>query len=89
MKQTGDMVIKNEFGLHARPAAQLVSLATKFESQIFLTKDETKVNAKSILGVLVLAAESGSTITIEAEGNDAEEAIQGLIALADRKFDTE
>ena len=89
MKKTEDMVIKNEYGLHARPAAQLVSLATKFDAQIFLLKDETKVNAKSILGVLVLAAESGSTVTVEAEGEDAEEAVQEILALAERKFDTE
>jgi len=88
-KMTGEILIKNEYGLHARPAAQLVSLATKFDSQIFLIKDDTKVNAKSILGVLVLAAENGSTVTIEAEGEDAEEAVKEISALADRKFDTE
>lgn len=89
MTKTGEMKIQNEFGLHARPAAALVSLANKFEAQIFLVKDDTKVNAKSILGVLVLAAENGSTVQIEAEGDDAEEAIQKLIELANDRFGTE
>ncbi len=89
MKSTGEMVISNEFGLHARPAAALVSLANKFQSQIFLVKDDTKVNAKSILGVLVLAAESGSTVIIEAQGEDAEEAVTEIIELANNRFGTE
>lgn len=83
------MVIQNEFGLHARPAAALVSLANKFQAQIFLVKDETKVNAKSILGVLVLAAESGSTVKIEAEGDDAKRAVEQIIELANNRFGTE
>lgn len=89
MKHTGEMKIVNEFGLHARPAAALVSLANKFESQIFLIKDDTKVNAKSILGVLVLAAESGSTVEVEAEGDDAEKAVQEIMKLAENSFGTE
>lgn len=89
MKQSGEMKIVNEFGLHARPAAALVSLANKFESQIFLLKEDTKVNAKSILGVLVLAAESGSTVEVEAEGEDAEQAVQEIIKLAENGFGTE
>ncbi|MBS1271377.1 MAG: Phosphocarrier protein HPr [Candidatus Marinimicrobia bacterium] len=89
MKKTGEIVIKNEFGLHARPAAALVSLTSKFDSQIFLIKDDTKVNAKSILGVLVLAAENGSTVQVEAEGEDAEEAISQIKELADNHFGTE
>jgi len=89
MKKTGEIVIKNEFGLHARPAAALVSLTSKFKSQIFLIKDDTKVNAKSILGVLVLAAESGSTVQVEAEGEDADEAITQIQELAENHFGTE
>jgi len=89
MTVTGEMVIRNEFGLHARPAAALVSLANKFHAQIFLVKDETKVNAKSILGVLVLAAESGSTVKIEAEGEDANQAVEQIIELANDRFGTE
>lgn len=89
MKHTGEMVITNEFGLHARPAAALVSLANKFQAQVFLIKDDTKVNAKSILGVLVLAAESGSKVTIEAQGEDAEEAVKEIIELANNRFGTE
>jgi len=88
-KTSGEMTIKNEFGLHARPAAALVSLANKYESQIFLRKDDTKVNGKSILGVLVLAAENGSTVEVEAEGEDAEEAVREIIKLAENKFGTE
>lgn len=89
MKHSGEMKIVNEFGLHARPAAALVSLANKFDSQIFLLKDDTKVNAKSILGVLVLAAESGSTVDVEAEGEDAEQAVEEIIKLAENGFGTE
>ncbi len=88
-RASGEMVIKNEFGLHARPAAALVSRANKYKSQIFLMKDDNKVNGKSILGVLVLAAENGSTVRVEAEGEDAEEAVDDILQLAEDKFGTE
>jgi phosphocarrier protein HPr len=75
------VVIPNPLGLHARPAAQLVRLASTFQSQIELVKDDLSVNAKSIMGVMMLAAECGSTLSIRASGDDAEQALQALAEL--------
>ncbi|HEU5049691.1 MAG TPA: HPr family phosphocarrier protein [Gemmatimonadales bacterium] len=78
-----DVVIVNPLGLHARPAAQMVRLANDFASEIRLEKDGLEVNAKSIMGVMMLAAECGSTIRVRADGADeaaAVDAICGLIA---------
>jgi len=73
--------VTNPLGVHARPAAQLVRLSNTFESEILLVKDGVPVNGKSIMGVMMLAAECGSTITIRAEGGDAEAAVTALIDL--------
>ena len=73
--------VTNPLGVHARPAAQLVRLSNTFESEILLVKDGVPVNGKSIMGVMMLAAECGSTITIRAEGGDAEAAVTALIEL--------
>ena len=81
-----EIQIVNEQGLHARPATALVNLTQKFNSDIFLLSGEKKINAKSILGVLVLAAEKGSTLGIQAIGNDAEEAAAAICKLAENKF---
>ncbi|MDA3871251.1 MAG: HPr family phosphocarrier protein [Candidatus Marinimicrobia bacterium] len=78
--------ILNHQGLHARPATALVSLASKFESDIFLIRDDKKINAKSILGVLVLAAEHGSKLKIQALGVDEEEAAEAIIELSKDHF---
>jgi phosphocarrier protein HPr len=78
--------ITNPLGLHARPAAQLVRLATTFESDIRLEKDGMEVNGKSIMGVMMLAAEPGSTITIRADGSDAEAALDALCGLVAKGF---
>jgi phosphocarrier protein HPr len=78
--------IVNRLGLHARPAAELVKLAGRFESEIWLEKDGLEVNGKSIMGVLMLAAEHGSRLTLRAEGRDAEEALGALGELIDRGF---
>ena len=72
------VIVKNKQGLHARPAALFVQLANKFESNITVKKDKERVNGKSIMGILMLAAGQGSQIVIEAEGVDAEEAIMEL-----------
>lgn len=77
--------IENEEGLHMKPASMFVSEAGKFKSKIFVSKDNMKVNAKSIIGVMMLAAVKGSTITIEAEGEDAEEALKSLEDLVVRR----
>jgi len=71
----GSAVIKNRLGLHARPSAEFVKLAAKFRAEISVGKDGSWVNGKSIMGVMTLAAEFGSTVTVRAEGEDAREAV--------------
>jgi len=78
--------IINKLGMHARPAALLVETATRFESEIILVKDDLEINGKSIMGVLMLAAEYGSTILIRAKGDDAKEAVEAIAALIKNKF---
>jgi len=79
-------VIANRLGLHARPAAELVKLAATFTSEIWVAKGDLRVNAKSIMGVLMLAAEQGVELVIEAEGPDGREAADALAALVARGF---
>ena len=76
----------NQEGLHARPAAQIVRLANSFVAQIELAKDGLAVNGKSIMGVMMLAAEHGSSIIIRADGADAEQAVQALADLVATGF---
>jgi len=83
------VVIKNTLGLHARPAALFVQLANKFQSEIFVEKKEQKVNGKSIMGIMTLAAGKGQKIAITANGNDAEEAVKALEELLKNKFGEE
>ena len=83
------VTIKNRLGLHARAAARLVRLATTFDSEIFLARTDARqepVDAKSILGVLLLAATAGTEIEVSAEGVDAEEAIASLCRLVDDRL---
>jgi phosphocarrier protein len=84
-----DVQIVNRMGLHARPASVFVKLAGGYDSDVFVTKDGVEVNGKSIMGVLMLAAEFGSRLTIRAEGEDAEDAVTALSALVDRGFEEE
>lgn len=79
------VVVKLKTGLHARPAALFVQEANKFSSEVFVEKDEKKVNAKSIMGIMSLAISSGTEIYISAEGSDAEQAIQSLVAFVSRE----
>ena len=80
--------ITNSLGLHARPASLFVKTAAQFESDIRVEKDGVEVNGKSIMGVMMLAAEQGSTIIIKAEGNDEKAAIKALAELIEeRTFD--
>jgi len=72
------VVIKNKQGLHARPAALFVQIANKFDSDIVVAKGEEKVNGKSIMGIMMLAAENGSIVYITASGDDAYEAVEEL-----------
>ena len=78
--------IVNKMGLHARPAASLVKLAGKYQSEIWLVNGSAEVNGKSIMGVLTLAAECGSEITVKADGGDAEEAVRSIIELIESGF---
>jgi len=73
-----ELIVKNKQGLHARPAAIFVQIANKYDSRITVRRDEEEVNGKSIMGILMLGAEKGSLIIIEADGQDAEEALLEL-----------
>ena len=78
--------IVNKLGLHARAAAKLTRLASGFQSDIWLTRNGRRVNAKSIMGVMMLAAGKGSAIGIEADGGDADAALQAIMRLIVEKF---
>jgi len=82
-----DFEIKNKLGLHARAAAKLVHTAARFASDIKIRKGDERVDGKSILGILLLAAGRGSTITVIAQGPDEAEAVEAIRDLIDRKFD--
>jgi phosphocarrier protein HPr len=78
--------ILNKNGLHARPAAEIVKLAAKYKSEITISRDGTEVNGKSIMGVMMLAAECGASIVLRAQGEDAEQALDAIAALIANKF---
>lgn len=78
--------ISNKLGLHARASAKLTKLAGSFPCDVWLARGDRRVNAKSIMGVMMLAAGLGSAIEIEAEGERAQEAVEALLALIDDKF---
>ena len=86
---TRRVTVANRLGLHARPAAELVKLASGFRSEVMISKDGLEVNGKSILGVMTLAAEQGSELVLSANGDDAEAALESLAAFLSRGFDTE
>lgn len=88
-RHNGQYIIKNELGLHARAAAAFVKVANRFRSEIFVRKDQMKVNGKSIMGVLMLAASKGSKIDIEVEGDDSTEALEALGKLIEENFGEE
>ncbi len=81
-----NVVIQNKLGLHARPAAMFVELASKFMADITVEKDGNQVNGKSIMGIMMLAAGKGTTLTLIAEGDDAHNAIKALSKLIKDKF---
>ena len=78
--------ILNKNGLHARPAAEIVKILARYQSEVTIIRDGTEVNGKSIMGVMMLAAECGSTLTLRAEGSDADEALDALAVLIQNKF---
>ena len=81
-----EIPIVNKLGMHARASAKLTQLASSFKSEIWLERNHRRVNAKSIMGVMMLAAGKGSSVTIEAIGADAEAALEALRALIADKF---
>ena len=81
-----EIIVSNKLGLHARAAAKLTQLAGQFSGEIFISKGAQRVNAKSIMGVMMLAAGIGSTVKLEASGGDSEQALNALQALFDDKF---
>ena len=87
--QQRDVEIVNKLGLHARPSARLTQLASGFKSDVFMSRNGRRVNAKSIMGVMMLAAAKGSTITLETEGEDEAEAIDALAGLITSGFGEE
>ena len=86
---TKELTIINKSGIHARPAAMFVKIANRFGSDIFVEKDGEKINGKSIMGLMMLAAGPGSKVTLHVKGADAAAAINELEALVRRKFDEE
>ncbi len=78
--------IVNKHGLHARPAAEMVKAASRYQSDITIARDDLEVNGKSIMGVMMLAAEYGASITLRANGPDADEALEALAVLVSSRF---
>jgi phosphocarrier protein len=83
------VTIVNKLGMHARPSAMLVTEASRYQSEVWLTKDGNRVNGKSIMGVMMLAAEKGSEILIEVNGPDEEAALAALIKVIESGFGEE
>lgn len=86
MEASSEVQIVNKYGLHARPAAELVKLANRFRSDVWIRKEDTEVSGKSIMGVMMLAAECGSTVEIRAKGEDSQEAVDALAQLIQNRF---
>ena len=86
---TRELLVSNKLGIHARPAAMFVKTANRFTCNIFVEKDGEKVNGKSIMGLMMLAAGPGTKLTVEADGQDATQALAELELLLKRKFDEE
>ncbi|HKP75970.1 MAG TPA: HPr family phosphocarrier protein [Longimicrobiaceae bacterium] len=86
MESSSEVQIVNKYGLHARPAAELVKLANRFRSDVWIRKEDTEVSGKSIMGVMMLAAECGSTVEIRAQGEDSQEAVDALAQLIQNRF---
>ena len=83
------MVVQNQLGLHARPAAMFVKMATRFKSEILVVKEGEEINGKSIMGLMMLAAGPGTTLTVTAVGSDAAASIDELTQLLKRNFEEE
>jgi len=81
------VTIINKLGLHARAASKLVNQASQFESEVFIDKDGNRVNAKSIMGVMMLAASKGTEVMLEAEGSDEQACLDAMVLLINNRFD--
>ena len=81
MTSEREVRIENRNGLHARPAAEIVKAASRFKSEVTISRDDMEVNGKSIMGVMMLAAEYGTTLWLRANGDDAEAAVEAIAAL--------
>ncbi len=81
-----ELLIRNQLGLHARACALFVKTAARFKSEVYVARDDLEVNGKSIMGVMMLAAEEGSTIRVRAVGADEDQAVAALRDLVDGKF---
>jgi len=86
---TREFIIKNQYGIHARPAALFVKTCSQFESDITVEKDGNRVSGKSIMGMMTLEASCGSTIIVTADGNDAKQALEAIEKLIESKFEEE
>jgi Phosphotransferase System HPr (HPr) Family len=84
-----DVIINNRNGLHARPAAMFVKISSRYRSEIWVEKDGERVNGKSIMGLMMLAAGKGSKLTVHAEGSDAEKALAEIKNLIESRFGEE
>ncbi|CAN5328292.1 HPr family phosphocarrier protein [soil metagenome] len=89
MERIATVTVPNRYGLHARPAAELVKLASRFRAEVWVGKEGLEVNGKSIMGVLMLAAERGSSLTFRASGDDADDAVSALQSLVAGGFGEE
>jgi phosphocarrier protein len=87
LRITKELLVTNKLGIHARPAAMFVKTANRFECDVYVEKDGERVNGKSIMGLMMLAAGPGSKLLVFAEGEDAAKAVVELEALLRRKFD--
>jgi phosphocarrier protein len=83
---TREFTISNKLGLHARPSAQLTKTASQFKSEIWISKADRRVNAKSIMGVMMLAAGQGAKVTVDADGPDEDAALEAIGRLLEAKF---
>jgi len=88
-KVRGKFTVSNLYGLHTRPSTQIARCALTFRSQIWLTDGKMQINAKSIFGILMLSARRGTNIQVIAHGEDAEDAVQALLHLANEQFGVE
>ncbi len=87
MEHSVELTVKNKMGIHARPAAMIVRIANKYPADVVVEKDDEQVNGKSIMGLMMLAAGSGSKLRFTASGDSAEKMLEEMKSLFERQFD--